>query len=396
MAELTIQSGAMIPAQDLTAAMFDSFVKWIDRSDNTTRSYIINLRQFAAWLNYTDIRRPVREDIISYRQYLCAEHEAIQLDPVNGWKYRTDKSGNHIKVICKPGTVKEYLRSVCQFFKWTAASGIYPNIADNIHAPKVNAEAHKKEALTAAQVLTIEENITARAADRTEAARAAKKDTAGRIERSTEQGKRLYAMYLLSVNAGLRCIELHRANIKDLEVKDGQAYLYIWGKGHFEADQKKPIAQEVYKAIQDYISSRTDNPRGSSPLFVSTGNRSYGKRIAATTISTMLKQALKDAGYNSDKLTAHSLRHTAGTSAMKITDKNIYLAQQYMRHADPKTTEIYIHDDTEQATQADLAERLYNFYHGEQSGSSLNDTISVLTPAQLQQLSVIAAAMARA
>ena len=58
------------------------------------------------------------------------------------------------------------------------------------------------------------------------------------MKRSTEQGKRLYAMYLLAVNAGLRTIEISRANIKDLETKGGKTWLYIWGKGHSEADQK--------------------------------------------------------------------------------------------------------------------------------------------------------------
>ena len=141
-------------------------------------------------------------------------------------------------------------------------------------------------------MLTIENSIAERATERTEAAAGAIKDKTGRVQRSTEQGKRLYAMYLLAVNAGLRTIEISRANIKDLETKGGRTWLYIWGKGHSEADQKKPIAPEVKAAIDDYIQSRTDNPNGNSPLFVSTGNRSKGKRIASTTISTMLKLSL--------------------------------------------------------------------------------------------------------
>ena len=99
-------------------------------------------------------------------------------------------------------------------------------------------------------------------------------------------------MYLLAVNAGLRTIEISRANIKDLEIKGGNAYLYVWGKGHTEADTKKPIAYEVYTAIQEYLNNRSDYITANSPLFVSTGNRSGGKRIASTTISTMLKRAM--------------------------------------------------------------------------------------------------------
>ena len=55
-------------------------------------------------------------------------------------------------------------------------------------------------------------------------------------------------MYLLAVNAGLRTVELSRANVKDLEVKAGSAYLYIWGKGHSEADQK--MLEEILPGLQ--------------------------------------------------------------------------------------------------------------------------------------------------
>ena len=389
-------TGLMIQKQDLTPSLFDSFIKWIDRGEKTTRTYIVNLRQFIAWLRYSAITRPERQDIISYRQYLCTEHEAIQLDGLS-WKYRTDKSGNPVKVICKPNTIKQYLQSVCQFFKWTAAEGLYPNIAENIHAPKVKHDTHRKEALTAAEVQTIENSITRKAAESLNEAEQAQKDTEGRMQRATEKGKRLYAMYLLTVTAGLRTIEISRANIKDLEEKGGCTYLYIWGKGHTEADTKKALAPEVAAAIKDYLKSRTDRPTGASPLFVATGNRSKGKRIAATTISTMLKGAMKEAGFNSERLTAHSLRHTAGTNAMQLTG-DLYTTQQYMRHSSPATTEIYLHIDTEQK-EAEIAQRLYNHYHGidntADSREQLQETIQKMSKEQLEQLAAIAKAICK-
>ena len=367
-------AAAIIPATDLKPALFDDFISYIDRGARTTKTYITNLRQFAAWLQYEAISRPQRQDIISYRDYLTAEHEAIQLDHVTGWTYRRDSRGNTYKVICRPNTVKQYLQSVRQFFSWTAANGFYPNIAANIHAPKVRQDIHRKDALTAADVLTIEKSI----------------------ETETEQGKRLYAMYTLAVNAGLRTIELSRANIKDLEIKNGKAVLYVWGKGHTEPDAKKPLAPEVYEAIQDYLTSRSDRPTANSPLFVSTGNRSGGRRIAETTISKLLKRAMQRAGFNSDRITAHTLRHTAGTNVQEITG-NLYLTQKYMRHANPATTEIYLHNDTEKQ-EADTAQELYNFYHGitDQSDGRqrLESVLQKLTPAQLEQLTGIAAAMA--
>ena len=386
----------LTPAQEFNPGLFDDFIAWIDRSEKTARSYITNFRQFIAWLKYAAIRNPQRQDIISYRQWLTAEHEAITLDPqsVTGWRYRTDSHGTPIKINCKPNTIAQYIRSVCQFFKWTAANGLYPDIAANIRAPKLRHDRHSKEALTAPEVLAIEKSIVQRAQERTQAAQNAQKDTAGRLQRSTEQGKRIYAMYLLAVNAGLRTIELNRANVKDLVTKGGQTWLYIWGKGHTEPDQRKPLAPEVAAAVKEYLKSRTDKPTGNSPLFVSTGNRSGGKRIATTTISTMLKRAMQEAGFDSERITAHSLRHTAGTNVQEITG-NLYATQLYMRHSNPATTEIYLHTETEQA-EAGIAQQLYNLYHGTgaDNRAKLEQLINRMTPQQLEQLTGIAAAMA--
>ncbi len=359
----TMNGNYSLMAAGFNDSYIDQFLAFIDRGAKTTQTYLTNLKQFAAWMKYQGVVQPVRDDVISFRDYLAAEHDAIKLDAcsASGWTYRTDNSGNHIRITCRPNTIAQYLRSVCQFFKWTASSGLYPNIAENIHAPKIRHDAHKKEALSASDVLTIEQSITAGAAKKAEQAAGAMKDTTGRLERATEQGKRLYAMYLLAVTAGLRTIELERANIKDLEVRNGVAVLYIWGKGHSEADQRKPLAPEVYAAIKDYLQSRSDRPTASSPLFVSTGNRSKGKRIAARTISTMLKEAMKAAGYDSERITAHSLRHTAGTAVMELSG-DLYATQKYMRHTSPATTEIYLHNDTERQ-ETEIAARVYNYYH---------------------------------
>lgn len=386
------------PAQNFTPALFNSFVEYIDRTEKTTRTYLCNLRQFMAWLRYAAITAPVREDIISYRAWLAAEHDAIAFAPGSpaGWKYRTDAAGEPVKVMCKPSTIKAYLQSVRQFFAWTAANGLYENIAANIHAPKIST-GHKKDSLAASDVVAIENSIIANAEAREQAAAAAGKDVKGRIERNTEQGKRLYAMYLLAVNAGLRCIEISRANVKDIETKGGRSCIYIWGKGRAEPDQKKPLAPEVMAAITDYLNCRKD-AAGNAPLFTSTGNRSGGKRIASTTISTMLKRALQAAGFNSPRLTAHSLRHTTAANVMQMTGNNIYMAQQYLRHTSPKTTEIYLENDTA-ATDEALAGQLYNHYHGtagiEDKQAQLRQLEARMNPEQLEQLLSIASAIVK-
>ena len=389
-----IRPATAIENRAFDAELIEDFIKWIDRSEATARAYIINLRQFAAYLKYKGIDRPSRSDVVSFRAWLSEEHEAIEMTAAGEIVAQLDSNGDPIKRTCKPATVKAYLQSLKQFFKWAATSGFYPDIAANVHAPKVNNAQHKKDHLTPAQVLTVEQSITHKAQEAQEAAENARKDPTGRAQRATEQGKRLFAMYLLAVNCGLRTVEISRANIRDLQTKDGNAVLYIWGKGHSEADQKKALAPAVYDAVKDYLTVRSGSTAANAPLFTSTGNRSHGRRIAPTTVSKMLKSALVNAGYNSERLTAHSLRHSAGTAVQSITG-DLYETQKYMRHANPATTEIYIHEsDAEDSKAAELAQSLYNLYHGTEAAeqrAKLTDTITMMTPEQLAQLARLAA-----
>lgn len=392
-------------AQQITAAepainegLLVEFVTWINRSEKTTRTYLKNLKQFLAWMKWAGVTQPTRADILNFQQFLSEEHEGIILDPTSaqGWTYRTDGNGAPVVVKYRANTVRQYLRSVCQLFTWLADCKGYANIARNIRLPKVDATAtHRRQALPLSAVSEIEHSIEHNSLQRAEQAKTAEKDTAGRIQRTDEQGKRLYAMYLLAVNAGLRTIEISRAKIKDLETTGGQTWLYVWGKGHTEPDRKQPLAAEVVEAIKEYIAARKDKPTGNSPLFVSTGNRSGGKAIATTTISTMLKRAMQQAGYDSERLTAHSLRHTTATGMLKASHNNIYDVQQYMRHNDPRTTEIYTHETEEaQSTRAGMAKQLYNIFHGIQTDAreSLEGMLDKMTAEQIEKLEQIAAA----
>ena len=389
---LSVASGGQ---RAINGGLVADFLAYIDRSDKTEQTYLVNLKQFLCWMAFSGVTEPKREDIILYRDWLLSEHAAIQADSKDGWKFRTGKDGKPVTIACKPSTTALYIRSVKQFFSWAAVNGYYPDIARNIHTPKVSSDDHKKDAFTPAELLAIEESIARTAKTKTEEAKAAKKDTAGRFERATEQGKRLYAMYLLAVNAGLRTIEISRANVKDIEEKGGQAWLYVWGKGRTEPDQKKPIAREVADALKDYLATRADGAAKNSPLFISTGNRSGGKRIAARTISTMLKTAMRAAGYDSERLTAHSLRHSTGTAVQELTE-DIFKTQRYMRHKDPKTTEIYLHNDTKEQ-EAETAQELYNHIHGKgKAAGGMSGILASLEPEQIAQLIGMAATMAAA
>lgn len=282
---------------------FESFIDYIDRKDTTVKGYYTCLRQFAKWLMLNGITEPERENIKAYRDYLSVGNLAS-------------------------GTQAQYLRAVKQFFKWTASEGIYPNVADNIHGAKVKNDCHKKDALPRDCVETM----------------------AAMIDRSDESGKRLYAMFLLCAKCGLRTIEVSRADVGDIKTIDNDPYLYVQPKGHDDKDSPKYLFPDAKAAIDDYLQSRSEKVTAKSPLFTSTSNRKgHDKngvptsRIATTTISTMLKGVIVKAGFDSDRLTAHSLRATSATAAHEA-GLPLYEVQQLMGHCDPATTEIYIKD----------------------------------------------------
>ena len=55
-----------------------------------------------------------------------------------------------------------------------------------------------------------------------------------------------------------------------------------------------------------------------------------------------MKARLCGAGYDSNKLTAHSLRHTAVTLSL-LAGRDLAEVQQFARHASISTTMIYNH-----------------------------------------------------
>ena len=196
--------------------------------------------------------------------------------------------------------------------------GLYPNIAEHVKGAKLDKN-HKKDYLTSRQ---------------------AKEVLAG-VQTDSEEGLRNYAILSLMVTGGLRTIEVSRADVEDLRTVGESTVLYIQGKGREEKTEYIKISAPVEKAIRSYLKAR-ENVEEGQPLFTSTSNNSKGKRITTRTVSGVVKTALRNAGYDSTRLTAHSLRHTAITLAL-LAGREITEVQQFARHANLNTTMIYNH-----------------------------------------------------
>ena len=76
----TMNGNYSLMAAGFNDSYIDQFLAFIDRGAKTTQTYLTNLKQFAAWMKYQGVVQPVRDDVISFRDYLAAEHDAIKLD----------------------------------------------------------------------------------------------------------------------------------------------------------------------------------------------------------------------------------------------------------------------------------------------------------------------------
>ncbi|WP_462211595.1 tyrosine-type recombinase/integrase [Staphylococcus hominis] len=281
----------VIESKRIDNTLLKRFLEYLDASEKTVQTYTRALRQFFKFLYENNITQPQRTDVLAFRDNL------------------KDKGR-------KPTTIKSYIVAVRLFFQWTNQEGLYPNIAEKIKGAKLD-QAHKKDYLTVDQI----------------------KDVLNNIDTSTLTGARDYAIIVLMVTGGLRTIEVSRADMDDMRNVGNSPALYIQGKGREEKTEYVKLPLQVFKAIGRY---REMLEKQYDVLFVSTSNNNKGQRLTTRSISGIVKKRLKEAGYTSNRLTAHSLRHTAGTLNL-MNGGTLEETQQLLRHSNINTTMIYLH-----------------------------------------------------
>jgi len=299
---MTPQSHAPTPppptVQATNASIFDElFRRWIayiDVRPKSTETYTKAVRQFFRWLQGQNITQPQRDDILRYRDWL--------------------------KKTKKPTTVQLYIVAVRQFFSWLEAEGAYKNISTGIKGAKTD-RYHRKDHLTADQV----------------------KNVLGGIDRHHALGQRDYTILALMATGGLRTIEIVRADVGDIGDVGGEPVLYLQSKGKDEKTDYVKIPPAINHAIKVYLEQRGTPQDAAAPLFAGTGNRSQGKRLTPRSVSRIVKNRLRNAGHDSARITAHSLRHSAVTLALQ-GGQSLQDVQQFARHTNITTTMIYAHN----------------------------------------------------
>jgi len=285
----------LIQKTDITTAgqaEIDEYLNYLDVNRKTKNNYFNALKSFTLFLSDNDIHQVTRQSILDYKEYLHQNK--------------------------KNSTANTYLVAIKSFFNYLEKKHNTENPTADIKNFKTD-KTFKKDIITPDQIKSIIHSLPA----------------------NNEEDRRNKAIFILLVFTGLRTIELERANVEDLRLIGNASYvLDIQSKGSTQKNDLVKVSNYPLSVLQNYLEERGATP--GEPLFVSVSDRCKNKRLSSQMISRIIKAIFKNNNLDSERLTAHSLRHTAITLAIESGAK-IHEVKAMARHSNIETTMIYVH-----------------------------------------------------
>lgn len=260
----------------------ESFVDYLDVDDLTLKAYRCGIDSLMRFLKDNNIKRPTRNDIISYRNML-----------------RENYSSN---------TVNTYMIAVRALFKYLKIHNIYENITEDIKGAKYTTTP-KKQVLSLEQTQQIYNSLI---------------------------DAREKALFGLLITTGLRGIEVSRAKLEDIKEYNGEIVLWVQCKKRDSKDEYVKLSPKVLEDIYNYVGSRTNGY-----IFTSTSNKNNGQGVTTTTLRRIIKSIFKRYGLDDESFSLHSTRRTTAT-IMYENNLDIHSIQQILHHKSIGTTTRYI------------------------------------------------------
>lgn len=308
----TIDNSAIISVEYFSDTTIEGFIASRHGSDNTKKTYRNAIRKMLKYFAANKITAPTTADMDAY---ICA--------------LQTEK-----KTVA---TIRLYSTTAKLYFDYLEREGIYRNVTKAMAPLKFRkSSTHNRKALTDAQA----------------------KKLLNAIKGDDIISLRNRAIIALSLTTGVRTVEVARANIEDLSEENGYFALAVQGKGRFQKDEIVKVPEPVARMINKYLDLR-GSVEGSEPLFTSESHNrnwkenSYGSRLSEQSVGKIIKATMKSVGINDKKITAHSTRHYAATTAIK-RGCDIREVNAFLRHSSGlNVTMIYLHDLAVQTRRAE-------------------------------------------
>jgi integrase/recombinase XerD len=160
-----------------------------------------------------------------------------------------------------------------------------------------------------------------------------------------------YVLLAVMAGCGLREAEVVDIRIGDFQdVGQGEVLLRVRGKG--DKIRNVPLSPQLWQLVQRFIllTKRSFNSHldARKPVFLSRVGKD--KTLTTRSVRNIVKKYARAAGIVK-AISPHSIRHTVGTN-MAMNEAPLLVIQQFLGHADPKTTMRYIRRAEEIAARA--------------------------------------------
>ena len=280
----------------------ESFIKYLDVDIKTLKSYEAGINNFMEYLKEHNIKQPVRDDVIGYRDYLRQTY-------------------------CS-NTVNSYMTAIRALFKYLKIHKIYDNLSEDVKGAKYSTTP-KKEVLSLEQMKEIYNSLT---------------------------DVRERALFGLMISTGVRVWEVSNALIEDIKYHNGEVVLFILAKKRDSKCEYVKLSYQVLDDIKKYIGNRT-----SGYIFTSTSNNSLGDGLSTTSLRKLIKKIFKRFGIDKDTVSCHSLRRSFAVVSYE-TGSSIYDIQQVLHHANINTTTRYLKqvDRDKNKTELRVSNAIFN------------------------------------
>lgn len=310
---------AVEPVQSELVTLEDIFARFLQlevgdgaASADTIRNYLSQTKQYLNWCR-DNLLAPIEaepEDVKLYRQYL------VQSGYANS-------------------TIATKLNIVRIFYKAAQVHGL---IASN-PAAKVKAPKDRKD--PAARITFMEAEELKFLLDYIQS----------QLNEAKTNKQRLVLMrdrILIGIMSleGCRTVEMHQLKVSDIARQGIKTGLQVSAK---RASRVVPLTENLTTQLDKYLQTRRKVLRRkikpTDYVFVSLSNNNKGGQLSRRSIRAIIDGYLVECNLkhtDGRTLTAHSLRHTAGTLALR-TGSDLRQVQDLLGHADPRTTSIYAH-----------------------------------------------------
>lgn len=262
-----------------------------------TRGFIAPIIEFMEWLEQrgiTDMKKVENQHMVQYHHYLC---------------HRPNKRRGGTLA---PSTINGHLFAIRIFFenlmeqKVLSSGLIVPNYQDRTHK--------KREIVTLEEVQALYKACT------------------------TKQDE---ALLSVAYGCGLRCSEIHRLNLKDVQLSSG---MLIVREGKGSKRREVPMSDKIVQYLKDYvINERSSYIKQHNHLVEAFFINQYGTRMSGDNLNTKVKELVSRTENEvliEKHITLHCLRHSIATHLSEQGADMLFI-RDFLGHSEIDTSQIY-------------------------------------------------------